>query len=172
MKRIIITAVIILSAFLLQTTVFQWIPYIETVPNLLLIITFSIGFMRGRKEGMAVGFVCGLLLDLFYGDILGFYTLAFVYIGYFNGILSKFLVTDIVLLPMGLCLFSGLLYNLYIYIFGFLIRRRLDFISYVNTVILPEIILTLLATILLYGILLIINRKLEEYEKKGATKFA
>ena len=172
MRRIIAVAIIILASFLLQTTVLQWIPYLEITPNILLIVTFSFGFMRGRSEGLYVGFLCGLLMDLFYGDIIGFYTLIFIYVGYINGIVSNYLVTDIVLLPMGLCLFSELFYNGYIYIFGFLLRNRLNVIQYVQTVILPETVLTMIFTIFVYGILLTINKKLEAIEKKGADKFA
>ena len=128
--------------------------------------------MRGRSEGLYVGFLCGLLMDLFYGDIIGFYTLIFIYVGYINGIVSNYLVTDIVLLPMGLCLFSELFYNGYIYIFGFLLRNRLNVIQYVQTVILPETVLTMIFTIFVYGILLTVNKKLEAIEKKGADKFA
>ena len=172
MRRIIAVAIIILASFLLQTTVLQWIPYLEITPNILLIVTFSFGFMRGRSEGLYVRFLCGLLMDLFYGDIIGFYTLIFIYVGYINGIVSNYLVTDIVLLPMGLCLFSELFYNGYIYIFGFLLRNRLNVIQYVQTVILPETVLTMIFTIFVYGILLTVNKKLEAIEKKGADKFA
>ena len=172
MRRIIAVAIIILASFLLQTTVLQWIPYLEITPNILLIVTFSFGFMRGRSEGLYVGFLCGLLMDLFYGDIIGFYTLIFIYVGYINGIVSNYLVTDIVLLPMGLCLFSELFYNGYIYIFGFLLRNRLNVIQYVQTVILPETVLTMIFTIFVYGRLLTVNKKLEAIEKKGADKFA
>ena len=172
MRRIIAVAIIILASFLLQTTVLQWHPYLEITPNILLIVTFSFGFMRGRSEGLYVGFLCGLLMDLFYGDIIGFYTLIFIYVGYINGIVSNYLVTDIVLLPMGLCLFSELFYNGYIYIFGFLLRNRLNVIQYVQTVILPETVLTMIFTIFVYGILLTVNKKLEAIEKKGADKFA
>ena len=172
MRRIIAVAIIILASFLLQTTVLQWIPYLDITPNILLIVTFSFGFMRGRSEGLYVGFLCGLLMDLFYGDIIGFYTLIFIYVGYINGIVSNYLVTDIVLLPMGLCLFSELFYNGYIYIFGFLLRNRLNVIQYVQTVILPETVLTMIFTIFVYGILLTVNKKLEAIEKKGADKFA
>ena len=172
MKRLIVLAIIILSSFLLQTTVLQSIPYLAITPNLLLIVTFSFGFMRGRKEGIYVGFFCGLLMDLFYGDIIGYYTLVYVYVGYINGIVSKYLVTDIVLLPLGLCLFSELFYNTYVYIFGFLLRNRLNVIEYFNKVIMPETVLTIFCTIFVYGILLIINQKIDVWEKKGADKFA
>lgn len=49
----------------LTGTVFQTLSIASIVPNLLLILTVSFGFMRGKKEGMFVGFFCGLLIDIF-----------------------------------------------------------------------------------------------------------
>ena len=64
MRRKLILAVLILLAFVLQGTVFQTLSIASIVPNLLLILTVSFGFMRGKKEGMFVGFFCGLLIDI------------------------------------------------------------------------------------------------------------
>ena len=75
MRRKLILAVLILLAFVLQGTVFQTLSIASIVPNLLLILTVSFGFMRGKKEGMFVGFFCGLLIDIFYGSMIGFYAL-------------------------------------------------------------------------------------------------
>ena len=72
MRRKLILAVLILLAFVLQGTVFQTLSIASIVPNLLLILTVSFGFMRGKKEGMFVGFFCGLLIDIFYGSMIGF----------------------------------------------------------------------------------------------------
>ena len=62
-KRILICAVLITVCFLLETTVFQKLAFASIIPNLLIIVTSSFGFMRGQKEGMIIGFFCGLLKD-------------------------------------------------------------------------------------------------------------
>ena len=61
MKRKIVIALMILLCFLLQSTVFQALAIGSISPNLMIILTASFGFMGGRKEGMIVGFFCGLL---------------------------------------------------------------------------------------------------------------
>ena len=63
-KRILICAVLIIVCFLLETTVFQKLTFASIIPNLLIIVTSSFGFMRGQKEGMIIGFFCGLLKDI------------------------------------------------------------------------------------------------------------
>ena len=54
-KRILICAVLITVCFLLETTVFQKLAFASIIPNLLIIVTSSFGFMRGQKEGMIIG---------------------------------------------------------------------------------------------------------------------
>ena len=52
-------------AFLIQTSVFPLIPFLAASPNLLLILTFSFGFLHGSLPGMIYGLGAGLLMDLF-----------------------------------------------------------------------------------------------------------
>ena len=75
MRRKVTLALLILVTFILQSTVFQSLAIASIAPNLLLILTVSFGFMRGKKEGLFVGFFCGLLIDIFYGNLIGFYAL-------------------------------------------------------------------------------------------------
>ena len=75
MRRKITVFIIITICFLLQSTLFQAWSFASISPNLLVVVTSSFGFMRGRKEGMWIGFFCGLLLDVFFGSVIGFYAL-------------------------------------------------------------------------------------------------
>ena len=85
MKRRIVMIILVLLCFLLQSTVMPAISIASIAPNCLLILTVSFALMRGKKEGMFVGFFGGLLIDLFFGNVLGFYTLLYTYVGYVNG---------------------------------------------------------------------------------------
>ncbi len=62
MRRKIYVALIISICFLLQSTLFQTLSIASISPNLLIVVTSSFGFMRGRKEGMWIGFFSGLWL--------------------------------------------------------------------------------------------------------------
>ena len=81
MKRRIVTVLIILIGFLFQCTVFKTLSIGSISPNLMVIITSSFGFMKGKKEGLWVGFFCGLLEDIFYGRLLGMHAVIYMYIG-------------------------------------------------------------------------------------------
>ena len=71
-RRIAVTAAVILVAYVLQCAVFPALAVANIKPNLMLIITASFGFMRGPREGMFVGIASGLLIDIQYGNMIGF----------------------------------------------------------------------------------------------------
>ena len=105
-KQILLNILLILLAFTVQNCVFPLLPFLAATPNLLLILTFSFGFIHGRNAGMFYGFLSGLLLDLFYSGPFGFYTLIYVYIGYFNGIFTKYYYEDYITLPLILSILN------------------------------------------------------------------
>ena len=72
MKRlhIITNIILIIVAFMLQSMLFVHVSFPAVKPNLLLIVTVLSGFLNGKKEGILVGFGCGLVWDIFCHDIL------------------------------------------------------------------------------------------------------
>ena len=167
MKKVITWTITCLLCFLLQTTVFQTLKLAGISPNIILILVVSIGLMCGRTEGMIVGFFCGLLLDIMYGNILGIFTLVYMIIGYINGFFNHMFYSDDIILPMGLIITNDLVLNLGIYVFYFMLRNRLDFLFYFRYTILPEMIYTIVVTLVLYKILLAIHLKLKSSEKRS-----
>ena len=171
MARKLVLFIIISICFVLQTTTFQTLSFANIAPNLMIIVVSSFGFMRGRKEGMFIGFICGLLIDIFCGFYLGIYALLYMYVGYINGIYRKRFYPEDIRQPVILISASDILSNLVIYFVLFLTRRRYDFGYYLFNVIVPEWVYTVVIAIFLYIVLLKINQKLETYEKRRAIKF-
>lgn len=166
MRRIIVNLLLMILAFTVQNGVFPLISFLSASPNLLLILTFSYGFIYGKNAGMFYGLFAGILLDLFYSGPFGFYSLLFMNIGYFNGIFTKYYYDDYITMPLVLSLVNELWYNGYIYIFRFLIRNRLDLFYYLKEIIIPETIFTIVTTLLLYRFFLFISRKMTEWENR------
>ena len=166
MKRIVINVLLMILAFTIQNCIFPLIPFLAASPNLLLILTFSFGFIYGKEAGMYYGLFAGILLDLFYSGPFGFYTLLFINIGYFNGICTKYYYEDYITLPLVLSLVNELIYNLYIYVLRFLIRNRTDFFYYAKEIIIPETIFTMVTTLLIYRFFLFTNRRLDEIDNR------
>lgn len=170
MKRNIVMVIVILFSFILQTTVFQTLSFGGISPNLLIIVTASYGFMFGKKYGMTVGFICGLLMDIFYGSVLGFYALIYLYIGAGNGIFNSIFYQNDIKLPLVLISASDFIYSFICYVLLFLLRGRLQFLFYLKGIILPEIVYTIFVTVFLYPCILLINKSLEDAEKRGDHK--
>ncbi len=171
MKRFLITTVLIFICFLLQCTVFHSLAFGGIVPNLLIVLTASFGFMRGEKTGLLIGFFCGILVDIFFGNTIGFYALVYMYIGYMNGKFSAIFYPQDIKLPIALILGSDCFYGLVCYVIMFLLRSRFEFGYYFVHIILPEIVYTIVVTIFLYPLILWINTGLERSELRSGKKF-
>ena len=154
MRRKLTLAVLILLTFILQGTVFQSLSIASISPNLLLILTVTFGFMRGKKEGMFVGFFCGILIDIFY-------------IGYFNGFLYKIFFDEDLKVPMALVAVSDIVYGLIVYGLQFMLRGRVDIFSYIQHIIIPEMVYTVFITGITYRLLYRLNRWLTNSEWEG-----
>ena len=70
MLRKIILFLIISICFLLQSTVFRALSFAGIIPNLSIIVVSAFGLMRGKKEGMWVGFFVVFLSTYFVVFIL------------------------------------------------------------------------------------------------------
>ena len=171
MKRKVITFFIILISFLLQSTLLVKLKFGAVSPNLMLVVTSSFGFMRGRKSGIAVGAISGLLVDIFWGQLLGFHTLLYTVIGYLNGSFERLFYDEDVKLPIVLISASEFLYGICIYVFVYMLQGDFAFGTYLFSIIIPELVYTILVTLILYQVILHINRKLESEEQRSASKF-
>ena len=63
MKRIIASFLLVILAFIVQTCIFPLLPFLAVYPNLMVILVFSFGFIRGSAWGMGYGLIAGLLMD-------------------------------------------------------------------------------------------------------------
>ncbi len=170
LRKIVVTFLIFIS-FLLESAVFSHFALADIVPKFTIILTSAFGFMRGDKEGMVIGFCCGLLSDIFFGGVLGFYALILTYIGYINGKFSRIFYPEDIKLPIALIVVSDLSYGVLCYILLFLLRGRFNFPYYFTSVILPEALYTIVVTVFVYPVILKINQLLEAREKRRAQKF-
>lgn len=165
-KRRAVQGLVILVCFILQSTVFQSLSIGSIVPNLLLIVTVSFGFMRGKLSGLWTGLFCGLLKDVFYGNLLGFYALIYLCIGYVAGCCRKIFYDEEIRVPLFLVAAGDILYGILVYGMQFLMRGRLQIFYYFGRIMIPEMIYTVLVTVILYKLLFKLNRKLSELEMK------
>ena len=165
MLAVLFSILEILLCFLLQTCIFPRVFHFAVLPNLFVIITAANGFMREENTGLAVGFACGLLYDVFFGEIIGFHALLLMYVGFFNGKFSRTFYPEDIKLPLALITVSDLTYSMICYVFLFLLWGKLDFPYYFLHVILPETLMTLTVSLLFYPLILKRNEWLRRRKK-------
>lgn len=149
MKRTIGQGVIVILLFILQNTVFSTLALNGVKPNLLLIITVYFGFAASMNNGMLTGFFCGLLCDVFFGSYIGVYSFLFMLLGAFSGLLAKIFYQDDIVFPYVTIMLSDVLFGFVYYVLMFLLRGRFVFADYVNSVIMPEVLYTLIMSVFL-----------------------
>ena len=157
MKRVIILGILITICFVLQTALFPFLEIAGIAPDLMLILTVSFGLMRGRKEGMLVGFFCGFLYDVYFGYAIGPFMILYMILGYCNGFFHRLYLVEDVLLPIIIILVDDLIF--------FLMRNRLEFATYLKDIILPEMIYTALITLIVFKFFAFVNKTLKKMEK-------
>ncbi len=171
MKRRIAVFIGAVVLYLINSGLLSRIPYLSAVPNLSLVYVFSTGVFWGAPMGLAVGVFSGLMLDVYEGVVLGFYAILFMMVGASAGFFHQRIDEEMPAVPLAMGFFYELLYSLYVFVFRFMIRNRLQLGQYVKEVILPEMILTLIAGVLIYGGFLVIHNALDRRERLSLPGF-
>lgn len=170
MKRIIFIIFLTITFFVLQGTLFGTISFGNIHPNLLLILAVSLGLMGGKRTGMLVGFFSGLMMDIFMGSYIGFYSLLLMYTGYISGTFNRIFYPEDIKLPMIMIALSDLIYGFFCYCFLFLLRGKLDIGYYFFHICIPECVYTLVVTIIAYPLILGLYNLLSSKPGKKGTE--
>ena len=162
MKKVLYCVLSILITYVLQVSAFTYLEIAGIRPNLLLMLTCITGFTMGSRMGL----LAGLLLDLMAGGRVGFTALVYMYAGALNGFFYKDYVKEELMLPMGLVAISTFVYEFLYYVFYFLLQNKLRLSYYLGRIIIPEVIYTVLITLLAYVFIYFIARKVEQSKKR------
>lgn len=169
MLRIFLVSLLVIISYVTQTTFALSMSFGVAAPNLLVIFVCSYALLRGKREGLLVGFFTGLLVDLFFGyyEVIGISAFLYMIMGYMVGIFHDILYLQDILIPVFVVAICDFAYNFIFYIITFLLRNKLDFMYYLKSVILPELIYTVFLAVFIYRLLMFLNKKLEAFEMRG-----
>ena len=152
-KSVIIIALLILVSFILQNTIALASGSLFVTPNLLIILVCIFGYLTGSNEAMVVGFFSGLLVDAFSSDIIGLNALLYLYVGFFSGSFHRLFYKNMVILPLAIVAAGDFIYNFGYYIIRFMLRNKLDMGFYLGKIIVPELIITVCISLLIYRLI-------------------
>ncbi len=166
MKRKIVEFILILFFLALQCTLGRHIALAGVAPNFLIIMPVIFGFLNGSNEGIVVGFVSGLLYDLYSGETVGLSALIFLYTGYLAGLFYQKYEERELFIPLCAIFIGDFAFNFIIYVLNFMLHNKLDIWFYLTHIIVPEAVYTVAVGLLMYPVLRPLNKLLDKRERK------
>jgi rod shape-determining protein MreD len=98
-RRVLALSAVVVTAILLQTTVFSQIRLLGAKPELLYAITVLLAVLEGPREGMVFGFFAGMSQDFFLNQPKGVTALTLTLLGYAVGLARTYIVSPSPILP-------------------------------------------------------------------------
>ena len=155
----------ILLGFILQGSVLPSLALGGITPNLMLILVVASGMLDGPYVGMGVGFLTGILCDICFMDVLGFYALIYVLTGYLTGRIGALLFVEDYKYSAAAVAAADFLYTLYCFTFRFLFRNRLYAGYFFLHFGLPEILYTAILSIPLFPLIVRLHGRIRGKEQ-------
>ncbi|MDD4237616.1 MAG: rod shape-determining protein MreD [Desulfotomaculaceae bacterium] len=106
--------ILLVAALLLQTSVLEVVSVAGVKPDLVMLIVVLNGFLLGPREGAFLGYIGGIVEDLFLGEYIGLNAISKMAAGYLAGVAGERLYKENTLVATGVTFFSaaaGLLVN-------------------------------------------------------------
>jgi len=98
-RRTLAIAAVVITALLLQSTVFAQLRLLGVRPELLYLVTIVIALLEGPDEGAVVGFASGLAQDFMLNQPKGITALTLTLLGYGVGMVRQYIVSPSPLVP-------------------------------------------------------------------------
>ncbi len=153
MRRTLLLIAAVLTALLLQTTIFADVRLLGARPELMYLLTIVFAFLDGPSAGAVTGFVGGMAEDFLLDAPKGITALTLTLLGYAIGMLRQYVVSPSPLFPVFLVAggtFAGVLfYGLVSFLLGqlavsFLYLLRMAALSALYNAILTPLIYPIL----------------------------
>jgi rod shape-determining protein MreD len=98
----LLLAAVIVTALLVQSTVFAEVQLLGARPELMYLLTISLAILEGPGSGAITGFVGGMAQDFLLNQPKGITALTLTILGYAVGLLRQYIVSPSPLLPVAL----------------------------------------------------------------------
>jgi len=165
-SRIILYIILIFTFVTTQVTLLNFVKIFGVTPNIVIILIVSISLLEGRIHGATVGFFTGLCLDAVVGIALGFQALLGMLLGLALGNINKRFFKENIFV-MATCTFiSTILFESTITFAYYLYGIEMEFFITLKTIILPEALINSVLGLVLFLVIVQVNRKILSYEGK------
>jgi rod shape-determining protein MreD len=113
-RRILVLIVVLVTALLLQSTVFTDITLLRAKPELVYLVAIVFALLEGPSTGAVVGFLGGMAQDFLSIAPKGITALTLTLLGYVVGVLRQYIVSPSPALPtfvVALGTFAGVMFH-------------------------------------------------------------
>jgi rod shape-determining protein MreD len=113
-RRILSWTAVVITALVLQSTLFAQIKLGGVKPDLVYLVTIVLAFLEGPSSGALAGFAGGMAEDFLLNQPKGITALTLTLVGYAVGMIRQYVVTPSPLLPVALvggATFCAVLFN-------------------------------------------------------------
>jgi rod shape-determining protein MreD len=142
MRYIVLAAVAVVD-LIFTGAVFPNINIVKLAPDIIICTMASIAILEKRMTGAVIGLVCGLLLDLLFSGVIGFYALPYLITGaMLYAAVRRFSYIDRFLLPMGIAAGAYLLREILSALLTYMLGSRFSLGHMLVRYTLPEMLLT------------------------------
>ena len=169
--KYILYFVIIFFTFLIQSTFLTVVSLEGIMPNLMLIITIALGFLKGEYDGLCVGCMSGFIHDIIFAPYIGGNIFLYGLVGFLVGIICKEFYKENVITPMVVTAFATLGFEFGNYILIVLLSGFTNIGYYSFVKIMPSVMYNSLVMIPLYILVFAINGKFERKVKHKRKVF-
>lgn len=153
MRRVLTWIAVVVTALLLQSTIFAQIELAGAKPELLYLVTIVLAMLEGPSSGAIGGFSAGMAQDFLLNQPKGITALTLTLVGYVVGTVRQYITTPSPALPtllVGAGTVAGLLFNGLVSFLlgelsvGFLFLLRVTFLSAIYNALLTPLLFPLI----------------------------
>ena len=153
MRRALTWIAVVVTALLLQSTIFAQIKLAGATPELLYLVTIVLAMLEGPSSGAIGGFSAGMAQDFLLNQPKGITALTLTLVGYVVGTVRQYITTTSPALPtllVGAGTAAGLLFNGLVSFLlgelsvGFLFLLRTTFLSAIYNALLTPLLFPLM----------------------------
>jgi rod shape-determining protein MreD len=153
LRRVVSITAIVVTALLLQSTVFADLKLLGVRPELMYLVTITIAILEGPREGMVVGFFGGMAQDFLLNQPKGITALTLTLVGYAAGLARQYIVSPSPLLPTLLVATGTALGVAFYQVVAFLLGQLEEPLSYAVRVTLLCALYNAILTPILYPLI-------------------
>ena len=159
---IIISIIVFLLIYILQSNFFNWFNIGGIMPNLFVVLVLFLGLFAGKRVGISLGIIFGIIIDILSSKTIGISAIMLGIIGFLGGYFDKNFSKDSRITIMIMVFGSTFLYEIGYYVITTIIQgNSLEILNFFKIVFIEMIYNTIL-TIILYPILIKLGYALEE----------